>query len=56
MQTCNKCTVYCRDGTLAMIDKVGLCAERSWQRLRGFEWLARIVGGVNSMTEPKSMT
>jgi putative transposase len=31
---------------LAMIYKVGLCAERSWRRLRGFEWLAKIVDGV----------
>jgi transposase-like protein len=35
-----------RDGMLAMIYKVGLCAERSWRRLRGFEWLAKIVDGV----------
>jgi hypothetical protein len=35
-----------RDGMLAMIYKLGLCAERSWRRLRGFEWLAKIVDGV----------
>jgi putative transposase len=35
-----------RDGMLAMIYKLGLCAERSWRRLRGFEWLAKVVEGV----------
>jgi len=35
-----------RDGMLAMIFKLGLCAERSWRRLRGFEWLAKVVDGV----------
>jgi transposase-like protein len=35
-----------REGMLAMIFKLGLCAERSWRRLRGFEWLAKVVNGV----------
>ena len=35
-----------REGMLAMIFKLGLCAERSWRRLRGFEWLAKVVEGV----------
>lgn len=35
-----------RDGMLAMIYKLGQSAERSWRRLRGFEWLAKIVEGV----------
>ncbi len=35
-----------RDGMLAMIFKLGLSAERSWRRLRGFEWLAKVVNGV----------
>lgn len=35
-----------RDGMLAMIFKLGMCAERSWRRLRGFEWLAKVVNGV----------
>ena len=35
-----------RDGMLAMIYKLGLCVERSWRRLRGFEWLAKVVEGV----------
>jgi putative transposase len=29
-----------------LIYKLGLCAERSWRRLRAFEWLAKIVDGV----------
>ncbi len=35
-----------RDGMLAMIYKLGLCAERSWRRLHGFQWLAKVVQGV----------
>jgi len=35
-----------RDGTLAMIFKLGLCAERSWRRLRGFQWLGKVIEGV----------
>jgi putative transposase len=35
-----------RDGMLCMIFKLGMCAERNWRRLRGFEWLAKVLGGV----------
>jgi putative transposase len=35
-----------RDGMLAMIYKLGQSAERSWRRLRGFEWLAKVIEGV----------
>ncbi len=35
-----------RDGMLSMIFKLGMSAERSWRRLRGFEWLAKVIGGV----------
>jgi hypothetical protein len=35
-----------RDGMLGLIYKLGLSAERSWRRLRGFEWLAKVVDGV----------
>ena len=35
-----------RDGMLAMIYKLGQSAECSWRRLRGFEWLAKVVDGV----------
>jgi hypothetical protein len=31
---------------LAMIYKLGQSAERSWRRLRAFEWLAKVVQGV----------
>jgi hypothetical protein len=31
---------------LAMIYKLGQSAERSWRRLRRFEWLAKVVAGV----------
>ena len=35
-----------RDGMPAMIFKPGLCAERSWRRLRGFQCLAKVIEGV----------
>ena len=35
-----------RDGMLAMIYKLGLCVERSWRRLRGFQWLTKVLAGV----------
>jgi putative transposase len=35
-----------REGMLAMIYKLGQSAERNWRRLRGFEWLAKVVEGV----------
>ena|SRR6267378_2142764 len=35
-----------RDGMLSMIFKLGMSAERSWRRLRGFEWLAKVISGV----------
>ena len=35
-----------REGMLAMIFKLGLCAERSWRTLRGFKWLAKVIEGV----------
>jgi hypothetical protein len=31
---------------LALIFKLGLCAERSWRWLRGFQWLAKVGNGV----------
>lgn len=47
-----------RDGMLAMIYKLGQSAERSWRRLRGFEWLAKVVQGVkfNDGVEVKTDT
>lgn len=35
-----------RDSMLAMIYKLGMCAERRFQRLRGFEQLAKVLTGV----------
>jgi len=35
-----------RDGMLAMIYKLGMSAEKNWRRLRGFEWLAKVIDGV----------
>jgi len=34
------------DGMLAMIFKLGMSAEKNWRRLRGFEWLAKVIDGV----------
>jgi putative transposase len=35
-----------RDGMLAMIFKLGMGAQRSWKRLRGFQCLAKVIGDV----------
>ena len=35
-----------RTGMLSMIFKLGTSAEHSWRRLRGFEWLAKVIRGV----------
>ncbi len=35
-----------RTGMLAMIFKLGMSAEHGWRRLRGFEWLAKVIRGV----------
>jgi putative transposase len=40
-----------RDSMLAFLYKLGMSAEKSWLRLRGFEWLAKVIGGVHSKTE-----
>jgi transposase-like protein len=32
-----------RDGMLHMIFKLGLCAEEKWRRLRGFNYLAKVI-------------
>lgn len=34
------------DGMLAMIFKLGQSAEKNWRRLRGFQWLAKVISGV----------
>jgi len=35
-----------RDGMLSMIFKLGMSAEKNWRRLRGFEWLAKVINGA----------
>ena len=35
-----------RTGMLAMMFKLGMSAEHGWRRLRGFEWLAKVIRGV----------
>jgi len=31
---------------LHMIFKLGECAEKNWRRLRGFDYLAKVISGV----------
>ena len=35
-----------RDGMLHMMYKLGMCAEKKWRRLRGFDYLAKAMTGV----------
>ena len=35
-----------RDGMLHMMFKLGQCAEQNWRRLRGFDYLAKVITGV----------
>jgi putative transposase len=35
-----------RDGMLHMMFKLGMCAEENWRRLRGFNYLAKVITGV----------
>jgi putative transposase len=35
-----------RDGMLHMMFKLGMCAEGRWRRLRGFNYLAKIITGI----------
>ena len=43
-----KCSKGCltRDGMLHMMFKLGQCAEKNWRRLRGFNFLAKVITGV----------
>jgi len=46
-----------RDGMLHMMFKLGQCAEKKWRRLRGFDFLAKLVTGIRfkdgvEVTEP----
>ena len=35
-----------RDGMLHMMFKLGQCAEKNWRRLRGFDYLTKVITGV----------
>jgi transposase-like protein len=35
-----------RDGMLHMMFKRDQCAEKNWRRLRGFDYLAKVVTGI----------
>ncbi len=35
-----------RDGMLHMMPKPGKCAEQNWRKLRGFDYLAKVITGV----------
>ena len=35
-----------RDGMLHMMFKLGQCAQNNWRRLRGFDYLAKVITGV----------
>ncbi|OGT19039.1 MAG: transposase [Gammaproteobacteria bacterium RBG_16_57_12] len=35
-----------RDTMLTMIYKLGMCAEKRWRRIRGFDYLAKVIAGV----------
>jgi putative transposase len=35
-----------RDGMLHMMFKLGQCAEGKWRKLRGFDYLAKVIKGV----------
>ena len=41
----SKCCLS-RDGMLHMMFKLGQCAEKKWRRLRGFDYLAKVVTGI----------
>jgi len=35
-----------RDTMLSFVYKLGICAEKRWRRIRGFEYLAKVITGV----------
>ena len=35
-----------REGMLHMMFKLGQCAEKNWRKLRGFDYLAKVIEGV----------
>jgi len=40
-----------RDGMLHMIFKLSQCAEQNWRKLRGFDYLAKVIIGVKFKDE-----
>ena len=35
-----------RDGMLHMMFKLGMCTEKKWRRLRGFNYLAKVIARI----------
>ncbi len=35
-----------RDGMLHMMFKLGQCAEQNWRKLRGFDYLTKVITGA----------
>ncbi len=35
-----------RNTILAMLFKLGMCAEKRWRKIRGFSWLAQVIEGI----------
>ena len=35
-----------RNGMLHMMFKLGMCAEKNWRRLRGFDYLSKVITGI----------
>lgn len=53
-------TCLSRDGMLHMMFKLGQCAEQNWRKLRGFDYLAKVITGVKftdgiETTEPNQV-
>jgi putative transposase len=40
-----------REGMLHMMFKLGTCAEQNWRKLRGFDYLAKVITGVTFKDE-----
>ena len=45
-----------RDGMLHMMFKLGMSAENSWRRLRGFDYLAKVIRGVKFINGEEQAT
>jgi len=42
-----------RDGMLHMMFKLGQCAEKKWRRLRGYDYLTKVITGVEFKNGPE---